>query len=165
MNKFSLEMKENLIKKVLSRKEQSVAEIAKLSNVGLTTLRTWVKKSREGSKIVESKVKAERSKIYSSGQRLEFLLETSKLTEVELGAYCRRHGLYSFQLTEWKNEFMKPSTEKKDVLVREELKTLKAENKWLKQDLNRKDRALAETTALLILKKKADLIFGELGGV
>lgn len=165
MNKFSLEMKEDLIKKVLTRKDQSLAEIAKLSNVGLTTLRSWVKKSREESTIVVGKVKEARSKIYSSGERLEFLLETAKLTEVELGAYCRRYGLYSFQLTEWKNEFMKPSIEKKDVIIREELKALKAENKCLKQDLNRKDRALAETTALLILKKKADLIFGGFGVV
>jgi transposase len=165
MSKFSLEMKENLVKKVLTRKGQSINEIAKLSNVGLSTLSRWVKKAGEESPIVVSKVKTEGSKIYSAGQRLEFLLETAKLTEVELGAYCRKHGLYSFQLTEWKDEFMKSSTEKKDVLAREELKALKAENKCLKQDLNRKDRALAETTALLILKKKADLIFGELGVV
>jgi transposase len=162
MNKFSVEMKENLIKKVLTRKGQSLAEIASLSNVGLTTLREWVKKYGEESPILVSK---EGSKIYGAAQRLEFLLETAKLSEVELGAYCRSHGLYSFQLTDWKNEFMKFSNEKKDPLAREELKALKAENKSLKQDLNRKNRALAETTALLILKKKADLIFGELGDV
>jgi transposase len=155
-------MKENLIKKVLTRKGQSLAEIASLSNVGLTTLREWVKKYGEESPILVSK---EGSKIYGAAQRLEFLLETAKLSEVELGAYCRSHGLYSFQLTDWKNEFMKFSNEKKDPLAREELKALKAENKSLKQDLNRKNRALAETTALLILKKKADLIFGELGDV
>jgi transposase len=165
MNKFSVEIKENVIKKVLNRKGQSIAEIAKLSNVGLTTVRTWLKESRKESEIVVSKVKEERSKIYSAAQRLEMLLETAKLTEIELGAYCRSHGLYSFQLTEWKNEFMKSSNEKKDVLIREELKALRAENKSLKQDLNRKDRALAETTALLVLKKKAELIFGELGDV
>lgn len=115
MNKFSVEMKENLIKKVLTRKGQSIAEIAKLSNVGLSTLSRWVKKSGEESQII---VRKEGSKIYSTAQRLEHLLETAKLTEVELGAYCRSHGLYSFQLTEWKSEFMKLSNEKKDPLAR-----------------------------------------------
>ena len=43
---------------------------------------------------------------------------------------------------------------------RAEMCELKAENKELKRDLYRKDRALAETTALLVLKKKADLIWG-----
>ena len=42
-----------------------------------------------------------------------------------------------------------------------ELKKLKAINKKLKVDLNRKDKALAEASALLILKKKADSIWGE----
>ena len=42
-----------------------------------------------------------------------------------------------------------------------ELKKLKAEIKLLKKELNRKDRALAETSALLILKKKANLIWGK----
>jgi transposase len=165
MSKFSEGMKEDLIKKVLNRKGQSIAKIAKLSNVGLSTLSRWVKRSVEGSQMIESKVKEEHRKIYSAAQRLEMLLETAKLNEIELGSYCRSHGLYSFQLTEWKNEFMKSSNEKKDELIREELKVLRAENKSLKQDLNRKDRALAETTALLILKKKADLIFGEFGDV
>ena len=32
--------------------------------------------------------------------------------------------------------------------------------KELERDISRKDRALAETTALLVLKKKADLIWG-----
>ena len=43
-----------------------------------------------------------------------------------------------------------------------ELKVLRAENKELKQDLRRKEKALAETSALLILKKKAHLVWGEL---
>ncbi len=42
-----------------------------------------------------------------------------------------------------------------------ELKALRSENKRLKKDLNRKDKALAETSALLVLKKKADLIWGD----
>ena len=43
---------------------------------------------------------------------------------------------------------------------RAEMGKLRAENKELKRDLHRKDRALAETTALLVLKKKADLLWG-----
>ena len=42
----------------------------------------------------------------------------------------------------------------------EEVRTLKKENKSLKKDLNRKEKALAETAALLVLKKKAQEIWG-----
>jgi hypothetical protein len=48
------------------------------------------------------------------------------------------------------------------------IKERKAENqqivnevKQLKRDLHRKDKALAEVTALLILKKKTDLLWGD----
>jgi transposase len=43
----------------------------------------------------------------------------------------------------------------------DEVKVLRLENNELKKNLNRKDRALAETTALLVLKKKADAIWGD----
>ena len=55
----------------------------------------------------------------------------------------------------------KTSEENQSALA--ELKELRAENKQLKQDIRRKDSALAEATALLILKKKAALIWGEIG--
>jgi hypothetical protein len=68
-------------------------------------------------------------------------------------------------LQQWKNEFMLQDKNQKKQEIQSELKALRAENKLLKQDLLRKNRALAETTALLVLKKKANLIFGELKDV
>ena len=44
---------------------------------------------------------------------------------------------------------------------RHALNKLKAENNSLKKDLNRKDKALAETAARLILKKKLEEFLGE----
>lgn len=40
------------------------------------------------------------------------------------------------------------------------MKTLRNENKALKKELNRKDKALAETAALLVLQKKVNEIWG-----
>jgi hypothetical protein len=54
------------------------------------------------------------------------------------------------------------ATKKQPNKLKDELKTLRQENRNLKKDLNRKDKALAETSALLVLKKKADLIWGDL---
>ena len=51
------------------------------------------------------------------------------------------------------------TTKKQDNLS--ELRALRIENKQLKKEVTRKNSALAEATALLILKKKADLIWGE----
>ena len=79
-----------------------------------------------------------------------------------LGVYCREHGIYSFQLTQWKNAFMTQPKVDKQKPNADEMKALITENKQLKQEIRRKDSALAETAALLVLKKKASLIWGEL---
>ncbi len=79
-----------------------------------------------------------------------------------VGAYCRKHGLYPHQLTQWEADFMTSSTDPKNQQLTAELKKLRAENKALKQVVVRKDKVLAETVALLILKKKATQIWGEL---
>ena len=50
----------------------------------------------------------------------------------------------------------------KEYKLRNEMKALQKENEQLKKDLRRKDKALAETSALLVLKKKANLIWGDL---
>ena len=76
----------------------------------------------------------------------------------------RENGLYSFQLTAWKESFMSPKTEDKNQSLIAEVKALRTENKKLKQDVRRKDAALSEASALLILKKKAAMIWGEIEG-
>ena len=83
------------------------------------------------------------------------------MTDEDIGAYCRKNGIYASHLIEWRQlivEGLKPSANKEQ---RQENIKLKTRVKRLESELNRKDRALAETSALLILKKKANLIWGE----
>jgi hypothetical protein len=95
-------------------------------------------------------------------EKFKHVMATANLNETKIGVYCRERGLYSYQLRQWQEEFMKqdkaPEQRQK---TQSDMKALKAENALLKQDIRRKDRALSEATALLILKKKADLIWGE----
>ncbi len=79
----------------------------------------------------------------------------------KVGEYIRRVGLHSFHLEQWKKEIMDglmQSTQPKRKNT--ELCELKKKVKELERDIRRKDRALAETTALLVLQKKAQLIWG-----
>ena len=59
---------------------------------------------------------------------------------------------------------MSRKTEDKNQSLIAEVKALRTENKKLKQDVKRKDAALSEASALLILKKKAAMIWGEIEG-
>lgn len=160
MSKLSTEAKQAIVEKVLARDGRTVKEIAEANNIGYSTLFKWVRKSLNGV-IVNSKKPGKKSQVLSLSERFQHLMATASLDETATGIYCRENGLYAVQLTQWKNAFMtkEPTIKKQDNLA--ELKALRLEVKQLKQDVKRKNTALAEATALLILKKKAALIWGE----
>ena len=160
MRHLTEEAKKVIVEKALNRKDQSIAEIANIHNVGLSTLWRWIRNYKAGKNITTNNAPGSTIRLTKSEQ-LEHLLATVSLDEARLGSYCREHGLYSFQLQQWKDEFMLQDNNQKKQKIQSEVKALRAENKLLKQDLQRKNKALAETTALLVLKKKANLIFGE----
>lgn len=93
-------------------------------------------------------------------QRLEALLATHGLAEQALGAWCRERGIHTHHLAQWRRELVEGSSEKAAGVS--EARALRQENRALKKELRRKDKALAETTALLVLKKKATSIWGEI---
>lgn len=160
MSRISTEAKQAIIEKVLSKDGRTVREIAQAHNIGYSTLKRWLKNNLDHG-IIDSDKPVKKNQALSLSERFQHLMATASLDETATGIYCRENGLYAIQLTEWKEAFMtkEPMIKKQDNLA--ELKALRLENKQLKQDVKRKNSALAEATALLILKKKADLIWGE----
>mgnify|MGYP003132771428 CR=1 FL=1 len=80
-----------------------------------------------------------------------------------LGAYCREKGLYPEQLQQWKAACLQGAGQQEDQ-QRTAQKQRKEDRKTIKQlkaEVRRKDRALAETTSLLVLSKKLDALYGE----
>jgi len=157
MSKLSHSAKEAIIKRVLSNCG-TMQEVAKNHSIGYSTLCEWVRRYRDGESITRSNGK---QGAQSVSERFEHVLTTASLNEEEVGRYCREQGLYAFQLTKWKEDFMTERTST-DKTTQTAVKALQVENKSLKQEILRKDKALAEVTSLLILKKKASLIWGEI---
>ena len=155
MAHLSAEAREAIIQQALNRRGKVLKEIAQNNNVGYSTLQRWLRNyhAQTASGVLPSPGKLNRS------EQFKHIVATEGLDEIALGIYCRQQGLYSSQLQVWKEAFMKDSSNKAPALHKE-LKALRAENKRLKKDLDRKDKALSETSALLVLKKKADLILG-----
>lgn len=156
---YSEEFKEGLLAKLLSPQGPSTVELAKASGVPYPTLYTWVKmKKQKSNQSAEKHIL--RPQDYTAEAKLRAVLETLDMTESERGAYCREHGLYTHHLEAWKAQILQGlagGMPKKDKGSQQQLTQ---ENKQLKSELTRKDKALAEASALLILKKKADLIWG-----
>lgn len=152
--------KEAIIKKALNQPGANLKMLARENNIGYSTLTKLLTKYRSGAftqLIQNNKCKVTKSR----EEQLNHLLATAHLDATAIGVYCREHGLYALQLTEWKKNMVTEIDETKYQNLLNEIKSLRTENKELKQDIHRKDRALAETTALLVLKKKADVIWGE----
>ena len=98
----------------------------------------------------------------SAEERFAALVETHGMSDEDLGAWCRRHGLHSHELAQWRRDALAGAAPVADSSEgRAQTKRLRQENAALRKELNRKDKALAETTALLVLQKKARLLWGE----
>jgi len=98
----------------------------------------------------------------SVSEKLKAVIEFEGLGGEKQGEYLRREGLQSEHIAGWKKS-MEAGLEGSGGLTaanRSEWAADKKKIKELERDLHRKDRALAETTALLVLKKKAELIWG-----
>ena len=95
---------------------------------------------------------------WNAEEKLAAVLETASLSEEEFGAFLRSRGLHEAQLQQWRDQML-VGLEPKPV-KRGETKRIRE----LEKELNRKDKALAETAALLVLKKKAQDIWEDEGG-
>ena len=89
------------------------------------------------------------------------VLETAGLNETELSAYCRRKGLYRQQIEVWRASCSEANAAVSGKAERAEVRAQKLEIKELHKELRRKEKALAEAAALLILQKKVHALFAE----
>ena len=133
----------------------SQEQIAEQNGVGLSTLQRWLRIAKSSGDPVMDK-KEKRPRDWTREERLNALLEAAKLSDEELGAWCRQKGLHTHHLEKWRKELAQELPKADDTTS----KHLKKEIKELKKEISRKDKALAETSALLVLKKKADAIWG-----
>jgi hypothetical protein len=98
---------------------------------------------------------------YESEEKLMAVIETASLSEIELGEYCRRKGYYPEQIAGWRASIVQGLSSVPNKVEREQLQQQAKTIKQLHQDLNRKEKALAEAAALLILGKKAAALWEE----
>jgi len=80
------------------------------------------------------------------------------MSEAELSEYCRTKGLYVEQVKAWKAESLKGfvNSREQELETKRQRKADQKEIKKLKRELREKEKALAETAALLVLRKKLD---------
>lgn len=151
MPSYSLERKETVLKKLLPPENQSVPDVAEAEGISLGTLYNWVSKARDGGRAVPGS-RANNSEKWSGEAKLAVVLETQAMNEAEKAEYCRQKGLYTEQIERWRIACIAGISSKEP--TNDSLKEARNEIKKLKRKVHRKDRALAESAALLVLSKK-----------
>lgn len=150
--------KDAMVEKMTVPGGVTASVLSKETGISQPTLSKW-KKSR--GKVEGMSKGKRRPQDWTAEERLNAIAETLKMSEEDLGTYLRREGLHSSHLEQWKTDFVEAQKAltkggKRKRFVSEEKKKIKE----LEREIRRKDKALAEATALLILKKKAELIWG-----
>ena len=135
----------------------SFRQFAMEEGIAHATLHKWKKRFNVGT---EERTVHPSSDRWSSQEKFTVVLECATLSEMELSEYCRRKGLYLDQVAMWREACiqgnMKSSDQQKK--ARSSSSADKKRIKQLEQELARKDKALAEAAALLVLGKKLDAL-------
>lgn len=157
--RYTAEFKESVLKRLEPPTNDTVASLAEELGVSRTAIYTWrrTKDNSSGS--------SNPTKRWSPKDKFHVVLETSTLTEQELATYCRRKGLFVEDVKAWREQCIRAnaSNSKDPSKLEEDLREEKQRTKSLERELRRKEKALAEAAALLVLRKKAQAIWGDPG--
>jgi len=138
-----------------------VSELAEETGITTVTLYAWRKQARAAGAVVPGDGKSPDG--WSSQEKFRVVLESAALNETELGEYCRRKGLYVEQIREWRAacEQANASAQERSRSERERSKAARQRIRNLERESKRDKAALAEAAALLLLRKKAEAIWGK----
>lgn len=142
----SEEFRKAVVQKMCMPGGKSVAALSREIGVCEQTLYNW-------RKMIQNEVSREQSpRGWKMPEKYQAVIDTANKTGEELGILLRQNGLQSTHIELWKEECKSMLSDKS---LKEENRKLKQRNAELEKEINKKDKTIAEVTALLVLKKKA----------
>jgi len=148
---YSQERKESVLKKMLPQNNISISALAKQEGISDATLYNWRNQARAQCRLMPDSDNTPNG--WSSRDKFAAVMETAAMNQAQVASYCREKGIYPEQLAQWceaceqANDWTQASDKKlKDA-------THNQRKKQLEKELARKEKALAEAAALLVLRK------------
>ena len=153
MARYGEAFRNRAVARLLPPESAGVGAVAKEIGVSVQTLERW----RE-----DAQSRPARGRAWTARARLEAVIAAAALDEAGRNAWCREHGVYPDELDKWRLSATTALAEPEEAraspqATRQDKKRIKE----LERELLRKDRALAETAALLVLSKKVAAIFNK----
>jgi transposase len=154
MARYSDEFKARAVARLLPPESAAIPRLSQEIGVSVATLERWMSDALSRP--------AERG--WTAAARLEAVITTAAMDEAQRSAWCREQGLFPSDLQQWRQSAMTALSQPEEARAspqetREDRKRIKE----LERDLRRKEKALAETAALLVLSKKLEALFQEGG--
>jgi len=157
MVNYSQRIKEAMVKKLTSTNAPSAMALSREVNIPQSTLSRWVREYATMGGKGGGTMKRKRPQDWTPEEKLNAILEYEKLEEEAKGEFLRKNGLHAVYIERWKEEIIKGFKSARSSRKGSGKKKIKE----LEKELRRKDKALAEAAALLVLKKKANDIWGD----
>lgn len=164
MRQYSDVFRSRMVERMVGPGAVSANALALEVGVSQNSLSRWLREARSLQGMSETskgprKVRERSKKKWSGAEKLRIVMEASALTGSDLGALLRREGVHEAELREWRAaaEAALQEASRSKAKPSNELRRIKE----LERELDRKERALAEAAALLVLKKKVQAIWGD----
>jgi len=165
---YPIMFRRKMVQKLTGPDALSISELSKDTEVPRSTLSRWLSNSGHkasigfSSNLYESSINnmtAKRPSNLKPEEKLKIVYEAALLSDEQLGAFLRSKGIHETHLEQWRMQMLGGlgKTEKKPKANPKDTKRIRE----LEKELKRKDKALAETAALLVLKKKVQEIWGD----
>jgi transposase-like protein len=151
-----------MVQRMSGAHARSAGSLAKETGIAQSTLSRWLNQARTIGLMSKDDRETPKPdplrKERSAEEKMRLVLEAARLSDAELGAFLRREGLHQADLDEWRDAMLTglkppPSKHARSQEVRRV--------KQLEKELHRKDKALAEAAALLVLQKKVQALWGD----
>jgi len=143
----------------------SVGVISEETGIPKATLYSWLsRRPQDGTSGMSSQGNPgmrKRSKPRSPSVKLRLVSESMELTGDALLTWCHRNGVMLDELLGWRDLALSGIEDADGSTTVYGRAELEAEVRKLEKDVRRKNDALAEAAALLVLQKKTQELFGE----
>jgi transposase len=159
MKHYPQELKDRLIVRMLAPNNESVTALARETQVPKDTLYGW-RTAALGQVGAPTDEPASASPL-SSDDKFAIVVDTSRLNAHELGEYCRTKGLFTQQVQAWRARCSAANATGPSRAEQEQARDQARAIRQLRTELQRKEQALAEAAALLLLQKKVHALWGE----
>lgn len=161
---YSQQFRNRMVQKLVGAHAVSATALSAEVGISQGTLSRWLKQAATIPSTMSSADNDTKAHDWSPEQKVAFVLESAAVANAELGAFLRRRGVLEAQLDEWRKQVTDGAVASMRPPTRGDREAAAADSKKIRQlerELLRKDKALAETAALLVLKKKAQAIWGD----